>query len=569
MNTYMNYQKYRNQSKKKIDVGGVDITLTPKGAHVKVSMLTNKKIHMIKKAFIIKIPSGVPSFPPTQKALYTNANKRTELVLPRFGIHEKLTNFKIINEISDTKINSFRWRGKLKPNQQIIHDHIIANVFNETKRKTGIAGCILKLGAGLGKSFIALALAITLGRKCLLVTHSTNMVFQWAELIGKWAPTLKIGYCYGKKKTDGDIIISIINTASGDQFRLDSKPYTKSEFFSLFGFVICDECQLMLNQSAEKMYRRCQSAFMMGLSATPSENAQKKDCIAWWNLGPILDAEEITGYKKSEVKFTGEVKMIKYLGPHKYTKLIVNEKLGVTSVVQMISQLMLDPYRIHIIAKEALRLQKDKYNIFIFADRRQYLNDIREYMIRLGMRCNILEDLSKPHKVKRLVGGSTSEDMSDAEKYSQIILTTYQYMSVGKSIPKMNAIILASPRKSYNEQTIKRIFRLGSDTTIKRKIIDIVDWKTPMKNQWYMRKKYFDSQDYPILMRRLDWSDVVKEVEILPPAPVAKIDTPKPKKQRKKRTTTVKQVYVDDDVSESEEPTLNEQALAIFKDLTF
>lgn len=581
MKAYNNYIKHKGTDTKKIDIDGAEITLAAKGAYIKISSLTNVKFRMIKKIFTIKIPSGIPAFPPVQKTLYQNAMKRTTIILPRFGVPEKLSNYKIVNNIADVKINTFKWIGKLKSNQRIIHDHIMKNIFNEKNRKNGTSGCILKLGAGLGKSFIALALIISLGRKCLLVTHSTNMVYQWADLISKWAPSIKIGYCYGKSKKDGDIILSIINTAAGDSFRLDGKEYTKSEFFGLFGVVVCDECQLMLSPSAERMYRRCQSMFMLGLSATPNENVKNKDCIAWWNLGPVLDAEEIPGYVKNEVKFTGEVKMIKYLGPHKYTKLIINEKVGVVSVVQMISQLMLDPYRIHVIAKEALRLQKDKYNIFIFADRRNYLEDIRNYMIRLGMRCNLLEDLSKPHKVKRLVGGSTSADMTHAEKYSQIILTTYQYMSVGKSIPKMNAIILATPRKSYNEQTIKRIFRLGSDTNIKRKIIDIVDWKTPMKNQWYQRKKYFDLQGYPIIMRRLEWTDLAKEVEILPKKVavknvvvknvVKKGVVKKGVKKRGKRAKTLKKkehVYIDD-VSESEEPMLNDQALEIFKDMAF
>ena len=506
------------REKPKLDLGGVKLKLKKQGIYLKIEDLDHETFMKLKKTFTIKIPSGIPALPPQKKTLYQYARKRKYLSLPRFGVFDKCKNYKLVNQIDDNKTHKFKWKGELKPNQKIVFNHIMKNFYNEEMMDTGKAGLILKLGAGLGKSFVALALFIALGKKCMLVTHSTNMVFQWAEVIEKFAPKIKIGYWYGKKKTDGDIILSIINTVSGDKFKLDKTDYEKAEFFEMFDFIICDECQLMLSPSGEKMYRRFQSPYMLGLSATPDENAQGKDCIAWWNLGPVLDAEEIPGYQKSEVKFTGAVKMIKYNGPHQFTQTIINEKMGVTAVPQMITQLMADPYRIHAIAKEAKRLWKQGLKIFIFADRRQYLIDIKQHMEKIGVvgHVGVSDDAMKKHTTKRLVGGSTAEDMKIAEKHSDVILTTYQYMSVGKSIPKMNAIILASPRKNYNEQTIKRIFRLGSDASIERQIIDIVDWKTPMKNQWYSRKKYFNSQDYPITQVVVNWGDLVEEVGELP-----------------------------------------------------
>ena len=80
----------------------------------------------------------------------------------------------------------------------------------------------------------------------------------------------------------------------------------------------------------------------------------------------------------------------------------------------------------------------------------------------------------------------------------RIILTTYQYMGTGKSIPKMDAIIYATPRKSKSRQFTNRIFRLGSNYDIERQIYDIVDWRTIVKNQWYKRKKYYNEKEYAI-----------------------------------------------------------------------
>ena len=113
---------------------------------------------------------------------------------------------------------------------------------------------------------------------------------------------------------------------------------------------------------------------------------------------------------------------------------------------------------------------------------------------------------------KRLVGGATAEEIKFAEEYSNVILTTYQFMGTGKSIPKMDSIILTTPRKRKSEQFIGRIFRLGSNYSITRKIIDIVDWSCCFKSQWYMRKKYYDSQGYEIKIRPVKYEELEDEM---------------------------------------------------------
>src|SRR3989344_8986411 len=45
--------------------------------------------------------------------------------------------------------------GNLFPNQNIICDWLINNIYTEDKKKDGSAGCTLDLTAGLGKTFVA------------------------------------------------------------------------------------------------------------------------------------------------------------------------------------------------------------------------------------------------------------------------------------------------------------------------------------------------------------------------------------------------------------------------------
>jgi superfamily II DNA or RNA helicase len=111
-----------------------------------------------------------------------------------------------------------------------------------------------------------------------------------------------------------------------------------------------------------------------------------------------------------------------------------------------------------------------------------------------------------------LMGGATAESMEEAQLNSNVILTTYAFMGTGVSIPKMDALILATPRKSKSRQYINRIFRLGGDYASVRKIVDIVDWSTHMKSQWYLRKKYYDEKKYPITEKKVKWSEIDTEM---------------------------------------------------------
>jgi hypothetical protein len=85
-------------------------------------------------------------------------------------------------------------------------------------------------------------------------------------------------------------------------------------------------------------------------------------------------------------------------------------------------------------------------------------------------------------------------------------------MGTGCSIPKMDALVLVTPRKKKSKQFAGRIFRLGSDYSITRKIYDVVDWRTHMKGQWYERNKYYKEKKYPVETEFIDWGDVKTEM---------------------------------------------------------
>jgi hypothetical protein len=474
------------------------------------------------------------------------------MFIPRFGLFnfdkKSSLNINITNKLQlcyDTIPETpFKWCGKYMGNQKIVVEHIMKTYFSDINFNKGNSGVILNLEAGQGKSFVAQKIIELLQVKTIIIVHNRTILLQWVKLLQELFPDNKIGQYYGIKKENGDIVVAVINSLLIDKMHYTAKlvlcdgKYVSTniipknriitppkDFFKQFGFAVIDECHEYCATERREIFNKLHCPYMLGLSATPNEREDGMDKLVHWNLGDILDASKINGYSVEDIPFTGKVHMVKYHGSYNYTKLITTQTLEMTSVPLMINQLVLDPSRMFLIIKYISILRKSNHNIFIFADRRIFLQDIKNNLHNYGMLSSIIDTdaeyikLQTYNNASRLVGGTTDKEMGDAELKSNIILTTYAFMGTGKSIPKMDAIILATPRKGKSKQYINRIFRLGSNYDIERQIIDIVDWSTPMKSQWYKRKKYYQEKKYPIIInthKYADLDDEMKEINFTP-----------------------------------------------------
>jgi hypothetical protein len=98
---------------------------------------------------------------------------------------------------------------------------------------------------------------------------------------------------------------------------------------------------------------------------------------------------------------------------------------------------------------------------------------------------------ANPDDVHCLIGGAKEEDIDAAIANGRVIFTTYGYSSVGVSIPIMDTLIVATPRRRGFKQIIGRIHRLGGNASIPRLIIDMYDIASLFKQQIYVRKKEY------------------------------------------------------------------------------
>ena len=536
-----------NKSKKiainYLPAGNKLIYMTRTGAFVKFTDLdvnnTLKVVRKIENYFTLKAMLFNGKMKQSKRCKVDKPKQR--IIIPRFGIFEILNNkfgledFSIKCQIStgDKPIKPFKWKKEmsLTDNQNVIAKYLLDNVYNTERIKVGSAGTILNLEAGQGKSYLATYFMYKFQKKTAIILHSTALIDQWVKVLNLCYDNT-IGFYYGKKKIDGDIVLLIIDSALSDEFKFKNTlgeiiTLNAIDFYKRFGYIIYDECHEYANGSSSKVFKVAQSTYILGLSATPDENAYKFDPIIWWELGPITKADDLLGYKSTKNSFKADIHRIMYYGPPQFTKLLKNEKTGMTSFSSTINMICEDKIRMRLVIECIHKCMKENLYTFVFADRREYLEELRLLLsteqaaenslveIVTDDKNSLVEIVTDDKDFMRIVGGAKSTDLEQAETSARVILTTYAYMGTGKSIVKMNGLVLANPRKNKMKQYINRIFRLGSDSSVKRHVYDIVDMKTMLKNQWSIRKKHYTEKGYTIEEEKYKYQDIAQGTEYI------------------------------------------------------
>ncbi len=363
-----------------------------------------------------------------------------------------------------------------------------------------------------GKTFVGMDLISKLNKKTLIVVPNTYLLEQWVSVLQDHFPNNSIGMIYGKKKRDGDIVVSIINTAStlsSFDYRVTRRGELKTVDVSVmmksFGLVIFDEIHLYVSKEFRRIYDRVHAKYTIGLSATPTRE-DKLHRIAELSVGPIIDAHDISGYKKNNVKFTAKVKLIRYRCLPEYSTYSVRDD-GVIDYQSILTQILRDPYRNQMIVDRIIEMASlTNANVFVFSERRSHLEDLYEQLnerLASSPPSSALKlDIPEMSKNIILYGGATSDTIEEAKTVSNIIFTSYAFSSVGVSITKMTGLILCTPRRKKEAftQIIGRIFRLSdSNQNAKpRHIYDIVDYKLPIKNGYRSRLEVYATRNAEI-----------------------------------------------------------------------
>lgn len=479
------------------------IRITPKYIIVPRDLLRPNYVAGIKKYFELRHQTRFG--PPQVFKLYKESN--TIMLFPKGSIQLVIAEILkpgseqhiIIDDVVDNLgkcINYIKYIKKecIDGNQVKIIDYLRANYFNVEIAKTNIAGCVLVAPPGIGKTRIAVVTALSCGYKILYITSNKSLMEQAAnEIRGITSNSDKIKITFigdGKCDNSGDIVIAIINSIiSCDRTIL-----------SVFGFTIIDEAHGYCSDKFGEVFWKTQSMYTLAMTASPDERADKFDKAIPIHIGPIFDAVHMKEYDPCDITYKCQVTIVKYHGAAEYTQTKLVESTGMICHDAMIKQFQTDPVRLQLLINIITQLYNAGRHIFVFVEQRSFCETIRDTLSKIDL--DIQMDTNESNAdFFVLMGGSKKTTIAQAsEKRSvsggTIILTTYCYSGKGTSIPKMDTLIMGTPRKSNMKQICGRIFRRGGDETIIRQIIDIVDVATYVKKQAVERNKYYTAAGY-------------------------------------------------------------------------
>lgn len=436
-----------------------------------------------------------------RKGMIHDSNKKIPFMqIPRFllpKIRKMFPDELFINNIP--KLPDVDIKGKktfkLYPNQELMMNELFTNVYNDENSENGLAGCIVKMGTGQGKTFLAAAVIAKLKKKTLVVVHDTAMRDQeFTPVLQKTLDNAVICVKNNDKKiSEANIVVMVINTVM-------NKPL---EFFKQFGLIIMDEVHLYCTEKRSRVFWKANSQYVLGMSATPDEKRDQFYKLSFLCMGNVIDVEQLEGYTSGET-FKGVVRAINYYAPEEYVHLETNASSGKIMTHKTVEKLLEDPYRDGLIMNVVSELLEDPNNyIYIFC---QHRNSILHYYRLIKRRFPVFAP-----EAYSMMGGISEESYMKAKESGRIILVTYAYGGTGKSIPRMTAAVFASPMRSNWKQITGRILRLGSDTTITRKYIDIIDANTILRFQFYGTKKDRKDAADGVKNRRLSRREVYEE----------------------------------------------------------
>lgn len=354
-------------------------------------------------------------------------------LVPKFfdSFHEKIINEKIFS-----KQKIFNFIGTLRKEQEE-NLKLIFDKLNKDSR------CLFSSLTGSGKTVITLKLLSLINKKTLIIVHKHFLLEQWKERIETFLKDVKIGYFYGNVNDtiDKDIIISTIQSIS-------MKEYDKN-IFNDINFVIFDECHHVPSMIFSKSLFKIGKKLMLGLSATP----ERKD-----GLTEILRLHFGDFLITNNVSFNNKDIFVKVL---KYNIEIREKRLynGLLNVGNLITQISENKERTMLLMKIVKKLNDKQRNILILSDRVNHCHLMKKILEQNNIECSVF------------IGGLTKRERELAVNQN-IIIGTYSMISEGFDLPKLNTLIMMTPKTDII-QIVGRILRQKHDKP--PLIIDIND----------------------------------------------------------------------------------------------
>jgi len=440
--------------------------LTAKGYAVRKDSLTNEQVALIKGELTVA-PKVMEKFSKGQKTFPLWLESSTRYYLPRvwaqehFGLPE--ANCMSPGLPLPTAIT---FKGTPYPYQTEIIDKFIGQGGNG----------LICVPCGRGKTFMALAIAVKLRKRFVIVVDKEFLANQWKGEIERYVEGARIGIVQGPTTQIDpaayDITICMIQTVCLHDYPVGA--------FSGYGFTIFDECHHLGAQHFSGVLRKIQTPHMLGLSATPKRDDGLTKVFEYYLGKPVYEE------KTREPDPTVVVKALWYQNEDPaYAEAPVDWRGELVTARLMTQVVSCEPRTAVVIAEVLTLAQEPKRKILVLSERRGHLE-----AIEAGLPAALVKGY--------YVGGMKQADLDRNAETCQVLLATYAMASEAMNIKALNAMIMASPRKKV-EQSTGRILRVSADKReLHPLIIDVIDQHDTYVRQWYLRARYYKKCAYTI-----------------------------------------------------------------------
>ena len=440
--------------------------LTSKGYSVRKDSLTAEQDATLRRELTVK-PLGLEKFNKGTTAFPIYLESPTRYYLPRVWATDFLGQPEANRLAAGVDLPaSITFQGTPYPYQETIIDTFLHQGGNG----------LICVPCGRGKTFMALAIAIRLRKRTLIVVDKEFLMNQWKGEIERYVQGARIGILQGdKQQLDPalfDITICMIQTVCLRDFVAGT--------FESYGFTIFDECHHLGAQHFSGVLRKIQTRHMLGLSATPKRDDGLTKVFEYYLGKPVYEE------KGREPDPTVKVKAIWYRNDDPAYATPPVDWRGELVTARLMTQVVSCVPRTAMVLEHLKELASDgRRKILVLSERRGHLEAI---------------EAGLPKAITRgyYVGGMKQADLDRNAETCQVLLATYAMASEAMNIKALNAMIMASPRKKV-EQSTGRILRTTVDKrVVEPLILDIIDQHDTYVRQWYLRGRYYKKCAYTV-----------------------------------------------------------------------
>lgn len=405
----------------------------------------------------------------------------TRVLLPTYYAHQhdiKSEVSSIPRATPDLKMRGSLYETKEKPQQTMCQ--------RATEALHHDYHTIINMPCGTGKTNTAIAVALAMGCKTLVLCHTSTLIDQWLARIIQWVPDAKVGILRQNEcnTKDRDFVIGSIQS-------LHARKQGYPETARTYGLVIVDEVHNIAAHTFARVLTLLNYRYILGLTATLRRKDGCTQAIEYLVGKPCMQlvyADEFVSHtqaamvrpKRTDVQLT----VLKVQGGREYVKVMRNGKVFHS---RMVTKLTEDPIRQAIVMKVIRRM-------LAFPGRQGLVLSNRVDHLKA-----IFEDLKDPDNVEVFTGShKTRPHKKGTEKKfdARLTLSTYQQFAEAIDFPG-DYLIMAAPC-SDPEQAIGRILR-GHNPQLQPVVIDIMDPFSVFHGMFRKRMKFYVRAGYTIV----------------------------------------------------------------------